>query len=373
MSKMDKFEEEMKGVNVLDPRQLQRFTQDRTEAGRYRLASAVAQFFEQDNLNETELFLAGEIMLNLIKQAEIDLRQALAERLSVQENVPTEIIVFLANDSISVARPVLERSPVLKDIDLVYIIASKGEDYWKSIASRGQLSPIVVDRLIDTGNPATVLNLIDNQRLTLQKNSLKKIIKISLQSEELQAPLLRRPEIEGDLAIDLYMCVSEALRREISDRFKINPALIENSLGALVEELSMEAKGIQQVTPEMTKLAKRFGERGEISPDLMIKTLRRGQLSFFIALFSEKTGFAPEVVVRMIQKDSGKPFALACRSIRMMKSEFASVFLLSRGIRSGDKIVDQRELAMALKYYDAVKELDVQRIIKSWAKNPEMI
>jgi hypothetical protein len=57
----------------------------------------------------------------------------------------------------------------------------------------------------------------------------------------------------------------------------------------------------------------------------------------------------------------------------MMKSEFASLFLLSRGIRTGDKIVDQRELAMALKYFDALKDFDVGRIVKSWQKNPAQV
>jgi hypothetical protein len=75
----------------------------------------------------------------------------------------------------------------------------------------------------------------------------------------------------------------------------------------------------------------------------------------------------------MIQKDGGRPFVIGCRSIGMMKSEFASLFLLSRGIRTGDKIVDQRELALALKYFDALKDFDVGRIVKSWAKDPTLI
>ena len=231
----------------------------------------------------------------------------------------------------------------------------------------------VTDKLIDTGNPKTILSLIDNQRVVLQKISLKKLIKVSLKSEALQAPLLRRPEIDNDLAVGLYTCASQNLRREISERFKLPSAVIEASLELLIKELSQEAKGSQQVTHEMESLAGRFSERGEISPDIMIKTLRRGQISFFIALFAMKIDFTPEAVLKLIQKEGGRPFALACRSIGMMKSEFASIFLLSRGINTGDKIVDQRALAMALKYYDNIKEFDVKRIMKAWKKNPEMI
>ena len=106
---------------------------------------------------------------------------------------------------------------------------------------------------------------------------------------------------------------------------------------------------------------------------MMIKTLRRGQVGFFLALFSEKIGIEPEYVIKLIQKDGGKPFVVACRYVGLMKSEFASLFLLSRGVRTGDKIVDQRELAMALKHFDSVKDFDVQRIMKTWLKSPELI
>ena len=364
---------EEQGVNILDPQELLQCAQDTSEAGRHRLAKAVSQFFDERKLTESERELASDILLNLIRQAEVDLRAALSERLSVQSSVPPELVVYLANDQISVAKHVLLHSPVLNDVDLIYIIASKGQDHWQTIAQREAISPTVADRLVDTGDPATVMNLIDNQRVNLAKSSMKKIVKFSLKSEELQAPLLRRPEIDPEIAIDLYMVVSQALRQEIAAKFIISSHVFDQALEGLIHELSNEAKGLRETTPDMVVLAKRFTERKDNTPDLMIKTLRRGQVGFFVALFAEKAHLAPEHVIKMIQKDGGRPFVVACRSIGMMKSEFASIFLLSRGIRTGDKIVDQRELAMALKNFDAIKDFDVQRIMKSWLKNPELI
>src|SRR5690606_41908871 len=52
--------------------------------------------------------------------------------------------------------------------------------------------------------------------------SMRKLVKLSLKSEELQAPLLRRPEVDADVAIDLYMVVSEVLRQELSEKFPID-------------------------------------------------------------------------------------------------------------------------------------------------------
>jgi len=357
----------------IEPKELLMLARDTSVEGRKKLLESVSCLFSMEDLSEAERRMASEIVLNLIRQAETDLRESLSERLSINPTVPPEIMIFLANDDITVARPVLLHSPVLKDIDLTYIIAAKGRDYWRAIAERPRLSPLVADRLIATNDTGTALNLVNNKSIMLTRPSMKRLIRAALKSEELQAPLLRRPEIDSGLATDLYMCVSQALKAEIAGRFHLSLPAIDAALDSLVCELSLEAKGVHTVTSEMTALAKRFNERNDISADLMIRTLRRGQISFFLALFSERVSMTTCAVSQLIKKDGGKPFALACRFAGMMKGEFASLFLLASCIRSHDRVVDQSELAAALKYYDGLKDGDVQRIMKVWQKNPEMI
>ncbi len=357
----------------MDSRQLLQLAQDTTPQGRYVLANAVSGFFENDELNEMEHRLVVEIMMQLIRQAELDLREALAERLAVLSNVPPEVVIFLANDEISVARPILRQSTVLNDVDLVCIISSKSAEYWRSIAQRQQISPVVVGRLIDTGDAGTAVNIVENPNVMLPKNSMKRLVKTAVTYEKLQESLLRRPEVDSDLAADLYGCVSQKLRYEISQRFKIPAESIELALDNLVEELCRESRGSVHVTHAMTALAQRYQERGELSPNQMIKTLRRGQISFFIALLGVKLELPPDAALHIVRKEGGKPFAIACRSIGMMKTEFASIYLLSRPARTEDKVVDQLEMAQALKYFDTVRDADVMRIRKEWARNPDAV
>jgi uncharacterized protein (DUF2336 family) len=357
----------------VDSRHLMKLAQDTTPNGRYELANAVSSFFGNEGLSKMEHHLVVEIMMNLIRRAELDLREALAERLAVLDNVPPEVAIFLANDEISVARSILRHSLVLNEVDLIYIISSKGVEHWQSIAQREELGPQVVRRLVDTGDVGTAASLLDNTKITIHRNTLSRLIKLSLKEEELQTSLLRRPEIDAGLAVELYACVSKALRRDLAQRFPISAAAVEEVLDSLVTELSQEAKGTQEVTPEMALLAKRFRERGEITPVQMIKTLRRGQNCFFMASFAAQLGLAHEFVMLLMKRDAGKSFAIACRSIGMMKSEFASIYLLTSVLRSGQKIVDQKELAAALKYYDHLKDSDVQRIRKEWARHVEAV
>ena len=370
---MKMIEEKANAMDILDQGLMVTLAEDVSGDGRALLAQTVSRFFERE-LKEHEKTLASEILLNLLKQAERDLREALAERLAINGNVPHELIVFLANDEISVATPVLLHSPVLTDSDLISIIRNKGADYWQTIAKREHvLSESVSDDLAISGDMQTVLNLVDNQRTQLSRPAVKKIIQMSIKSERLQAPLLRRPEVDAELATDLYLCVSQVLRKAIMERFSISPALVEKAMDQLVGEMSEAAHGTYHVTAEMKTLASKLLERNEITIDLMVKTLRRGQYAFFNSLFAEKLGMDPEIVSKIILKDGGKALAVACRELEITKPEFATIFLLSRGIRKGDKVVDQRELAGALKNFDAIKIKDASLILRSWAKNPEML
>jgi uncharacterized protein (DUF2336 family) len=364
---MDTLFADVRGVNILDSRQLLELAQDTTHAGRTKLAQAVSNFFDEQQLSAAEQRLASDILLSLIRQAEVDLREALADRLAAQVTVPHELIVFLANDETSVAAPVLLHSPLLSDLDLMYIIATRKGDHARMIAQRQQLSPMVADKLIDTRDPSVILTLIDNQRAHLQKGSMKKLVKAALVSEEIQAPLLRRPEIDAEIAVELYMVVAHNLRHQLTDRFNLQSHLIDQSVDHLIQELSNEAQGLRITTPEMSALARRLHERQDITADLLIRTLRRGQAGFFMALMAARLQVSPETVRAMIQKDGGCAFVFGCKAMGMLKSEFASIFLLSRGIRSGDKIVDQRELATALRQFDQLKDSAAgRRALAEW-------
>jgi hypothetical protein len=69
---------------------------------RQRIVHIVADIAGAD-LSPSEQQLAADILLSLLRQAEIDLRESLAERLCVMHDVPEEVILHLAHDVITVA------------------------------------------------------------------------------------------------------------------------------------------------------------------------------------------------------------------------------------------------------------------------------
>src|ERR1700674_2104585 len=82
---------------------------------------AVATLFElqKEVFTKEERELAIDILKRVSKDVEMSIRIGMAERLAADEAAPHEIIVLLADDRIEVARPILARSPVLSDSDLI--------------------------------------------------------------------------------------------------------------------------------------------------------------------------------------------------------------------------------------------------------------
>lgn len=86
-------------------------------------------------------------------------RAFVAERLSRSADAPSSVLRLLGKDVPEVASPVLKRSPALGEFDLLTIIAGTGTPHHRLIATRGDLSALVVGALRLTGDAEVIARL----------------------------------------------------------------------------------------------------------------------------------------------------------------------------------------------------------------------
>jgi len=328
---------------------------------RQRVVQTVAQILEI-NLTRAERDMIADILMSLVRQAELDLRESLAERLCMMEDIPEEIVLQLAHDTISVAKPVLKYSPVLTEQDLLYIIQSKGLEYWQAIAQRKLLDSAVIDALVERQDETTAVHLLLNEAIEMKTSALQAFAELSKYSEKLAEPLLRRKELPESIAMDLYWHVSEKLRQHVVKNFNIPKEKLEAALSDALEDFTDTAAtsmgGMESPKPSalMGNLAKQYGNLDRITDAMLIKTLRRGQVRFFVALLAERTGLNHDTILEIMRQVGGQGMAVACRACKITKETFVSIFLLSRSLTRSDRAVDAIELRKAIKYYDALSE-----------------
>ncbi len=334
-------------------------TSHTAEAGvaRQRVVQTVGEILETD-ISDHDREMIADILLSMIRQAEIDLRESLSERLCAMEDVPEDLVLHLAHDAISVAQPILRYSPVLTEQDLLYIIQSKGREYWQAIAQRRLLDDCVIDALVDRNDESTALNLIMNDTIVLKTTALESFAELSKYSDRLAEPLLARREMPQKLAMDLFWHVSAQLRQHIARNFDIPKEKIDAALQDALEDFADTSVGVQNPRPSalMVDMAAQYGRTDRISDAMLVKILRRGQVRFFVALLAQRSGLTTETVHEIMRQVGGQGMAVACRAMGVVKESFVSIFLLSRSLTRGDVAVDALELRKAIKYYDAMTE-----------------
>ena len=361
--------------NQTDLQELLQLARDRSVSGRTRLAQVVGDLFFDTKkvLTDRERALMGEILRQLIHDVEMTVRRALAERLASHANAPPELATALANDQIEVAHPILTTSAVLQDIDLIEIIQHRTMKHRLAIAMRNQVSEAVSDALVETGSTDIVKSLLENANAEISEGTMEYLVEESQRIDEYQNPLVNRRDLSPELARRMYWWVSAALRNHIIRNFEFDPSELEEQIEEAVTGLISDTGETGPETRKSVELAKRLKANNVITPKLLVQTLREGEISLFEGLFGELTGLRTTLVRRFIFEQGGEGLAIACKAVGIDKPDFASIFLLSRSARPGEKIVDPNELSRAIDFFDRVRPETAQKVLRRWHLDPDFL
>ncbi len=352
-------------VRLHDGQSLYKLAKDKRPEAQAELTGAVAELLDVE-LSAREQELLTDVLIALIRQAETDLRQAVSERLSSMDNVPLRLALHIANDEISVASPFLRCSPIFSDLDLIYIIKSKGCAYWKAIAARETLSDELIDVLAETKDTGTVVALSRNQRITLTRHAISILSEMAKTDESLALPLLGRPEIPPAMAQALYEHVGQELKTRIRSFYRGPEAtLAEKAIDDVLQEITVGVSSSEYMPPEQTlALAEKFSGMGLLNLNVMLETLQRGQISSFIAMFGKYTGLSARRIHDFLQQPCPKGLAIACRAFGIQKADFSRIYLMTHRMRSKDRIINQEDMMEILSYFDRVRPEAAQRIVQ---------
>lgn len=364
----------MSRFDNMDFEGLLRMAHDRSVEGRTRLATAVGDLYVEadDELTDRERALMTDILDQLIQDVEMSVRRALANRFAKLPNAPRELILKLANEDISIAQPILIESGVLRDAELIDIIHHRTLQHQLAIAMRHGLSEIVSDALVETGSRDVIKTLLENSGARISRATMEYLVDQSRSVNEFQEPLVRRRDLPPELAKKMAYWVSAALRQHILEHYDIDELELEDAIDETVSETVASIDRQAEETKPADKVADLVAREARITPQTIIDTLRRGEIALFEAFMGRWLEVGPEMVRRIVYEPGGEGLAVGCRSLDIPKSDFASIFLLSRKARPGDKTVDPGELQKVLSFYDRVKPDAARAVVQRWRRDPKL-
>lgn len=341
-------------------------------ASQDHLAESIAELLSNqgDTLSDREKALMAGMLRQLLADVELAIRSRLAEKLSSSADVPPELIEFLANEDIDVARPVLVNSTLLKDEVLLEIIRHRTLEHQLAIAMRKSVSEQISSALVEQGHERVIVTLLENQNAEISKKTMAYLVEQSRRVDSYQNPIVERRDLPSELAERMYAWVSDVLREKVVDRFGLDRHALDRALAASRAESSHAGP---PTTAAAAALVDEVNQGPQVFPAQVIEFLRDGEIPLFEEAFARLIGIKNELVKRLIYEPGGEGIAIACRSSGMQKSDFASIFILSRQARPGDQSVQQGEVRRVLDLYDRLEPSAARSLFEDWQRNPQYI
>lgn len=261
--------------------------------------------------------LIDEILVGLINQVELQIRQKVAARIAGLTAPPIALTKLMAGDEISVSRPILEQSPVLTEHDLLAIIADATADHRQAIAKRTNLSGSLSAALAAKREAKVIETLLANAGAMIPVAVLEDLVALSKSVESIRKPLLLRTDLPKDLAHQMFWWVTAALRHAILDRFAVDAKELDAMLGAILHEAQMK---------RALKMNSEFQWRqGELNA--IVAKLKQGDVKGFTEGLAKLAHIAPETAARIVSDPGGEPMVILCKAIGADRAQITSIFL----------------------------------------------
>ena len=353
---------------------LLRLAADRSVESRKSLVTTINDLFAENEtqLSDRELALISDILNKLLGDFEVAVRRELAERLANKRKAPMAVVVALANDEIGVARPVLLHSDLLDEPELIAIVQKRTREHQMAIAMRRTVSQPVSDALVGTGDSDVITTLLKNPNARISRATMIYLVEQSRHVDSYQEPLILRQDLSPGLARRLYAWVSADLRTRLLDRFDIEAEILDEELADLIEELpKLDHKASDGLWPRSASrdLAQVLAEESKITPELLVRVLRQGEIELFEALFGRLIEVTPSRLHDILYREDGRDLAAVCRAINIPKRRFIELYLLIRQGQVGSKTTDPRDMAVAARGFDRITPTAAQKALSHWQQS----
>ncbi len=362
----------MSAVGAYELDELIKLARDKSQKSRSILVTAINDLYSDEDglLTEQDRAIMVDIIRQLIHEVEVSVRRTLAERLAEQPNAPEDLVLTLAKDEFEVAHPILLKSEVLKDPDLIEIVQYRTMEHQVAVAMRANVSEQVSDALVETDNERVITTLLSNQNALISNSTMTDLVERSDGMPTYREPLVRRHDLPPVLAKKLYWAVSAALRKHIVANFDLDPSDIDEAMEAAVND----AMGIEG-GPVSRQAAPRDSAVELCDQDLqvLVGLLRKGEVPMFLDKFTSLSRLRLPLVRRLLFEPGGEGLAIACKGIGLDKATFISIFIRFRQGRLGDKEVEAEELSRALTFFAQTSPDAARALMRRWQRDPDYL
>lgn len=336
-----------------------------------RLADVIC--LPQSQVNALERHMAGDLLVEMLKEGDRKLRLQCAQRMAALADAPASVLRLLIRDEIDIASPLLEESKAISNADLIECIAHSSPSHRVIIAKRKEVAEQVSEALVLTGDIEVIQALLRNQGAVFSFGAMDRVVALSRDNTDLIKHVLRREELRPSHAYAIFWWASPLERAEIVKRLAIGRDVLQNMAGDVFAMCAEE--GWQD---PLARKALQFIERRQRNRAAIDKS-PYDSLEHAIEVASEQglsrelteeisflAGVKPATGARILTDLGGEPIAVLCKATGLKRENIELIWKSQKRPVQDESGKLSEALERTVYIYDIMTVDKAQTLLRYW-------
>jgi len=286
---------------------------------RAEATSALARAFLFSDLSPDDRSAAEGAMIMLLDDASPLVRRALAQALAASQKAPPAVIQALAADQPEIAVPVIERSPLFIDADLVDIVATGPSAVQAAVARRIPVQCAVAAALAEVGSAEACLELIENPDAEIAPFSIDRVVERFGHVAAIREALFAR----GGLPVATHQALVAKLSSTLAEFVAAREWLGAERAHRIAQEACEKATialAAQSPARDTRPLIRHLCDNGQLTAGLILRALLCGNVVLFEEALAELSGLPLTRVQGYVHDNRGAGFRAVYDKARLPAS-----------------------------------------------------
>ena len=336
-----------------------------------RLADVIC--IPESQLAPQERHMAGDVLVELLREADIELREGVAKRLVMLNEAPRTILVILAKDDLQVARHILEKSRSLTDSDLIQIARKVSKEHRKVLAQRRNITDSVVDVLVEFLEEEVVETALLNKSANFSETALQRILRMSRNHHRYVELLLPRDELRPSHGLTMFWWAQSKERRKILKRFSIARTVLQDSCADLYPLAAENGWSDSSVRKALQFIERRQRNRAAIDRsqyeglEAALEEAERDGLTREITQeISYMAGVKPATGAQILTDMSGESIAILCKAPGLKREYVSKIWRALKRPTVDENGDEHPDLTRIIAVYDEISTDKAQTVLRYW-------
>ncbi|PHR94352.1 MAG: hypothetical protein COA69_01790 [Robiginitomaculum sp.] len=320
-----------------------------------------------------ERHMAGDVLVELLRDAELPMRASVAKRLVMLNEAPRTILIILAKDEIEVAKHVLEKSNSLTDSDLIQIARKVSMAHRKVMAQRRKVSDAVVDALVQFLEEDVVETLLRNTGANFSETAIQRILTVSRQYQPYVTLMCKREELRPSHGLTMFWWADTKNRKTILRRFGVTRSVLQNSCADLYPQAAAEGwndaavrKALQFIERRQRNRAATERSQYEDLEDAIEQAHVNGMTRDIAQEISYMAGLKPATGAQIMTDEGGEALAILCKATGLKRENIGKLWRALRRVEFLEDGSENPALSDAVHIYDSISTNNAQTVLRYW-------